>query len=330
MRLLKFCCHGGIDALYRFAFASSIAIVNPRVAGQNGCYLGFRWPRVCPTELVFRDEGDMRDNLKSALESRFGCPDLVIVDDPRTCRLAQLLQPTKLLWHNHGTYIKDKAAQDFFKTLIPGVDAVFNSEYKKKVVSTWMNLGTSYVVPIALLPQDFKNHAYTFNSRAVLYGNGLMQKLSIYQDRAELTRQIFEALTERHCKRIDVYGSDNHFFGEMNKGYIFNPSSLKAYSAALFPLPNPQPSFAQLELMAMGIPAIMLPPKEGFDEANNYRSYILAESPEAFASGLEHLVNSPGAAAEMGARGRSYVRAHFSATRWAASLRKIVEECVSK
>lgn len=308
LRIGKFLCHAATDVLYRKALGMDVVFFH---------VLRKPW---APEDWRYQAINPVRCESPRDIQGSF---DYFIVDDHDTLEhlIASKIAYRKLLWHCHGLYHKDAGMRDYLTRRLKGLPTIFPSCAKQLSVGAWIKPSASVVLGVASTSEGF-SFSNLRNGRAIVIGNDMKAKMSIYMDARPVTISLWQRVATQLRGYIDVAG----FNGDIAElgvslGYINEVWSLAPYQAGLFMGGNESPGFSMVELMAAGVPCVMYPPKEGFDEEWDGKAYLLCNTPELFVNAAKALLHDEGLACQIGKAGQDYVRSRFYEDGWSAKLR---------
>lgn len=328
--IVKCVRHLGIDLLFRRALPELCVLdLDLSDLPRELCDPSdWRYREIAPRFHPVRSE--IGDRLESAaalgwnLKEHLGIwrPDLFIVDDPGSLMVGRAVEAGRLLFYSHGDYTAPGNPWNLFLrhalSGLGGAPTLYASEWKRERGESWRQSRKVAVVPLGLPEEAFVPAPVARKARLCLVRDDALGKLTLYDER---TAGLFAEIVEEWGPVADLCGRNepSAAFGKMRLRPRAPIATLADYSVALEPWGNPSVSFAQLELMAAGVPLVTAP-REGFLPGG---PVPVATTMDEWRAAVGHCCAEPELIAE---RGRAHVREHYHESRWIADVRNFIAE----
>jgi len=316
MRIAKYLNHLGVDTMLKTVLGDELTV--------------FRWqdptPWIGPENIRFQyTDGDITGSDW----------DIFIFDDMMTVHHFKNsgARARKYVWYCHGSFTRWEVAQEFFNKYFDDfqVAAIFTDDHKRTLVDEWrtFSIWNSITLPIALDDHYFRPVYTDRNGRIAIVGNDYNKVCANYPRYESFARPAIEYVMEKFSDRVDVFGHNanerNEIFGDRRLGSA-RIGDLGNYSVSLHLSGVASIGFVLMECFAAGIPVLATAkyqlPRDG--------SWIPLINLDHLAAELDRLLNDPATCAELGRRGQTMIREHFSMDQYRGQLIPWLQQLITE
>lgn len=312
MKIVKSICHLGVDKMLKAALGDDLTIVRFRNKdGHANDINHWMGDEALPFEVSYY------------LQPEY---DIKIIDDLDSLRVMKDVKAKHTIWYVHGTYHLWNDFHHIWNEQMGGVHVLFPDTERKKYVSKWYKHKpvSEIFLPIHLTDDYFTEMPKERNSLAYTIGNSLYKNCNIYGN-MNIVDQVFHDLS---AVGAHLYGFNDIAPPSYDKRLVMGAATpikdiVKNYSVSVHPSFVGTFSFALLESLAAGVPAICT------NKVSPYRKLCnIVDRPECFKRQVNRYMKDGARSLEEGARNQEIMRSEYSINSYREKLLEWISSLV--
>lgn len=305
MRVCKMLRHHGIDSMLKAAFGVNLEIY--RIPGE--------WSGPEDTDRFRNLNVRPIEELRAKQQEEFTA---VIADDEVTRKMLENVKAIRRVLYLHGSHqSQTDAHKDALNRIFNGWDLIAPTDHKLSSFSSFVKgLNRKIVIPLSLPGMYYRHPVDKRNGKVLVGGNTIHEKIKIYGDPEGHSDDIINRLLLLGPVQCNWTGYNPIIDDKYWLGYVSPLSALNHYSVHAVVSNSTSPGMTQLEMMAVGVPVVMLGEKLGFPKDPDNKAYVVASNPEEYMAHVELFCSNSKLATSTGKAGQRHIMKMFPFELW--------------